>query len=421
LLLAAWQPNRPAKPQAIHTPRLAMPVLRAVLALVVCASLGRAGELRTLAGKTINGQLVSAGDQAVEFSTATGTIRVPAPQVLDVRLQADKPVPDVPRIDCELTDGTILRCKPEGLTIKGTSAELTLLSGFAVKVGLKDIAYFLRDAQKGPLRSKFQEILKKKVKSDRLLVLKGDKDAKKPDLDFILGTLAEADAQGERIQFRYPDGKTFKPRLARLQGLIFFRPNPELAQTVCQVHDNTGNLLMANKLNTDSAGFKVTTATGARIDLDKLAVTRLDYNINKLNFLSDLDPAEVTERSGSGLITRYRKDRNLDNDPIRIRGKAYPKGLSMHAYTELKYDLGGKYKEFSAVLGVDDQVAGNTHAQVTVECDGVKVFSQEIDRKTIKKLVLKVKDVQQLVLTVSSKNLLDLHDHVTFADAKVSQ
>jgi hypothetical protein len=398
-----------------------MPVSRTLLALLVCVPLGRAAELRTLSGKSYVGQILAAGDKVVEISTPAGNVKVPTSQVLDVRIQPAKPAADAPRIDCELTDGTVLRCKPEGLAIKGTAVQLTLISGAVVKVGLKDVSHFLRDAHKAALRDRFREIMKRKVKNDRMLVLKGDKDAKNPDLDFIAGTLGEADAKGERIEFRYPDGKTFKPRLARLQGMLFFRPNPELSPTVCQVHDVTGDVFMANKLSADASGYKLTTATGASVGLDKAAVARLDYNINKLNFLSDLEPSRVVERSGSGLITRYRRDRNLDNDPIRIHGKAYPKGLSLHAYTELEYNLDGKYKDFSAVIGVDDQVAGTSKAQVTVECDGAKVFSQEIDRKTVKKLTVRVKDVSKLVLIVSSKNLLDLHDHVTFADAKVSQ
>ncbi len=73
--------------------------------------------------------------------------------------------------------------------------------------------------------------------------------------------------------------------------------------------------------------------------LKRETVARLDFNIGKLTFLSDLEPAKVVERSGIGLITHYRKDANLDGEPILLE-KQHAKGLSLHAHTELSYQLG---------------------------------------------------------------------------------
>jgi hypothetical protein len=395
-----------------------MPVVRTLLALLLCASVSLGADLRLLSGKTITGQLVSANEKEVEFSTAAGSVITPLPQVLDVILQPSRPVaPEVKRIDFELTDGTVLRAKPEGFVVKGNNVELTLLSGQTVKMQLKDIAHCLRDAQDAKLQEKWKGILKGKKKTDWVVLLnqKGEPDA----LD---GTFGDPDEKGETIKFKIADGKTINLRLAKIHGMIFYRPDPNPVPTVCQVYDTGGNVLLASKVTADNAGFKVALVCGPKLEYDKAALTRLDYNIGKLNFLSDLEPVKVVEKSRSGLITRYRKDRNLDDNPIRIDGETFAKGVSLHAYTELEYDLNGKYKEFRAVLGVDDQVGGNSKALVTVECDDTKVFSKEITRKTtIKDFVIKVKDVSKLRIIVSSNNILDLHDHVTFANAKVSQ
>jgi hypothetical protein len=404
-------------------PEVFMPVLRTLLALLVCASVGLPDELRTLSGQKHTGQLVSVTDKQMEFKTATDTVKVPVAQVLDVKLNPVKGLAaDTRRIDFELTDGSVLHCKPDGFTAKGTKVELTLLSGQVLKLGIKDIGYFLRDAQDAGIQKRFRTILRKKVKSDRILGLVGDKEAKKGELNALNVTIGDADAEGKTIAYRTEEGEKATANLKRVYGMIFYRPNPNALPTVCQLQDTDGNLLMANKVAALDGAYKITTVAGATINYEKAAVAQLDYNINKLNYLSDLEPIKVVEKSISGLITRYRKDKNLDNDAIRIKGKTYAKGISMHAYTELEYDLKGKYKELRFTLGVDDQVGGNSKAVVTVTCDGTKVFTQEVNRaKEPKEVVVKVKDVESLKITVSSNNILDLHDHATLADAKVSQ
>jgi hypothetical protein len=164
----------------------------------------------------------------------------------------------------------------------------------------------------------------------------------------------------------------------------------------------------------------LTTSFGAKVSLKRDQLAKLDFNIGKLTFLSDLEPAKVVERSGIGLVTHYRKDANLDGEPILLE-KQHAKGLSLHAHTELSYNLAGKYKDFKARLGVDVRTGGDSQALVTIYCDGDKRFAETVSIKASRDIALSVKDVQTLRIVVSSRNILDLHDHATLADARVSQ
>ena len=105
----------------------------------------------------------------------------------------------------------------------------------------------------------------------------------------------------------------------------------------------------------------------------------------------------------------------------KIDGKQYGKGLSMHAHTELEYNLNGKYKDLKGILGIDPRIAADSQALVTIWCDGEKRFAEVITGKEQKQVHVSVKDVQTLKIVVASRNFLDLHDHVTFAEARVSQ
>jgi hypothetical protein len=142
--------------------------------------------------------------------------------------------------------------------------------------------------------------------------------------------------------------------------------------------------------------------------------------MGKLVFLSDLTPTKLVEKSAAGLIVTHRHDVNLDGEPI-VLDRPYSKGLSLHAYTELEYDLKGKFKRFTAVLGVDTRVGLESQAKVTIEVDGRTLFAGVITAKAIVPLDLDVTKGSTLRIVVSSQNLLDLHDHVTIASPKLTR
>jgi NPCBM/NEW2 domain-containing protein len=206
-----------------------------------------------------------------------------------------------------------------------------------------------------------------------------------------------------------------------VQGLSYWRPDPPAETPICKVLDVDGNALHAAKLAYAGDTLTIQTPFGAKVPLKIDQVAKLDFNFGRLTYLSDLDPAKVVEKSGIGLVVRYRKDLNLDGEPIMLDGKQHTKGLSMHAHTELEYNLGGKYKDLKGTLGIDPRIAADSQAVVAVWCDGEKRFSEVITGKEQKQVNLNVKDVQTLKIVVASRNFLDLHDHVTFAEARVSQ
>ena len=58
---------------------------------------------------------------------------------------------------------------------------------------------------------------------------------------------------------------------------------------------------------------------------------------------------------------------------------------------------------------------------MTIYCDDVVVFSDTVTAQNVQPVNLNVKGVKVLRIVVSSRNILDLHDHVTLAEAQVSQ
>ena len=156
----------------------------------------------------------------------------------------------------------------------------------------------------------------------------------------------------------------------------------------------------------------------------------MDYSHGKRDYLSDMTPTKVDERcNGAAEAVHYRRDLNLDDKPLHVNNTAYEKGLALHATTVLEYDLNGDYREFRAVVGIDDDVKGvGRPVLVTVEADGQKLAEVTLQRGVKDKsgpvpLVRNVKDVKKLriVVTHDPAEFLDLGLHVDLADAYVSK
>lgn len=90
-------------------------------------------------------------------------------------------------------------------------------------------------------------------------------------------------------------------------------------------------------------------------------------------FASDLEPAAVEERAyWPGTVWRHRRDRTTDGRPLTIGGVTYPKGLGVHAYCALRYDLGGRFASFRSWIGIDDEVR-------RMKAKGAVVFVVNVD------------------------------------------
>jgi hypothetical protein len=390
-----------------------MPILRTVAVFLILSSVLVADELRTLGGKVIVGKVTKITDKEISIKTDKAEVKTPLDQVLALDFQPVKGLGSEKYSDVRLLDDTILHCSK--IAYKGKNVALTLVSGTQIDLPLQFLISVVHQAQDAGLAKKWADIASVKVKRDRIVILKDS------ELNALEGTLGDVDAEGKSIKFKREGAdEPLTIQMDRLHGLIFYRLEASQANPLCRVFDQQGNVLTATKIVFDGKNYTMTTSFGAKITLGEQALAKLDFNMGKLTYLSDMEPAKVVEKSGAGLITHYRKDVNLDGEPI-ILERQHAKGLSLHAYTQLDYNLGGKYKEFKAILGVDQRVGSESQALVTITCDGAEMFKGTITAKQTRPVAFSVKDVNTLRITVSSRNFLDLHDHVTLADARVTQ
>jgi hypothetical protein len=393
---------------------LMKPFVAAVLAVVLGWAILAADELRTLDGKSVKGELVDLTDTSIVLKTDEGEVSRPLAEVLALDLREGKPAAlETKHVALRLLDDTTLLCKH--VEFKGKDVQAHLFSGLTLKLPLNVVVSMRHDAGDKAFDKRWAEIASGRLRTDRIVILRDG------EANVLEGSLGEADKDGKTIDFKLDGAPKSTPvLLERVHGLVFWRPDPSPETPICKVIDQGGNVLYATKLGLADGVLSVQTTFGTRLPLKLEALAKLDFNLGKLTYLSDLEPAKLVEKSGIGLVVRYKKDANLDGEPIQL-DRAYAKGLSMHAHTELEYNLGGKFKDLKGTLGVDTRISGDSQPLVTIVCDGEKRFAQVITPKLNVQVALSVKDVQTVKIIVSARNFLDLHDHVTFADARVSQ
>lgn len=383
-------------------------------------------ELQTLVGQTLVGDLQELSSKSVVLRVDNGLVTVPVTEILQLNLQAvGGPAPASANDKITLvvlTDGSQIHC--QRFRLEARNAALTLAATaepakqpWVLTVPLSVVAYFLNDAQDPAVRQEWQEkFLAKRGKED-LVVIKA-----KNGLSPLSGTLGDGTGSGDKIQFRLA-GRDYAIPLAQIHGAAFVRRENEHAPAVlCRLHDVHRNVLAVAAIELTGDRFVLTTVCGVKVEYPRSIVARLDFSGDKLAYLSDLEPVRVEQRSSLGRIEPYRRDKNLDDGPLRLAGEKFAKGLALHAYTELVYNLEGKYKEFRAVLGIDDLVGGDGQPLVTIEGDGRLLFKSEISRTDAPRLLkLNIEGVRLLRIVVAAQGILDVGAHVDLADAKVSK
>jgi hypothetical protein len=402
--------------------------LSAYLIVALLGITAQADELVTLTGQTLKGTLVAVDGQNVTFKDAAGgpDARVPVKelQAVDLGNKAVALTDEMKRDEIELTDGSVIVATQ--VRIKGKKVEPTLLSGPngeaapVVDLPLGTVFAICRGAEDPKARDDWRKLVAARGKRDAFVIRQAE------GLNPLLGTVIEGNAAGDSIAFEREDGQRVTLKLSRASGGLLFNqpPRDAIPPTVCKVRDVFGNVLYAQAVELTGSGLRVKTVAGATFDYPALAtVSKLDFAEGNVAYLSDLT-ANVTAPDavpGDPHFT-FLKDRTPEGPTLRLDGATYPKGLWVFPDTVLTYKLNGDYREFKAVVGVDDRVpVANGSATVTVEADGRVLFRGAVSRKEKPKaLTLDVKNVKELKIT-AEREALYLGSQANLADARVQK
>jgi hypothetical protein len=119
-------------------------------------------------------------------------------------------------------------------------------------------------------------------------------------------------------------------------------------------------------------------------------------------------------------------DRNVRGEPLRVTTEngeeTFDKGLGMHPKTALSYSLGGKYRRFETVVGLDAASGRGGSAVVRIKVDGKDVTPESLRKaldRTAVSVRLDITGAKELTLEIDFGKAGDVRADVNWGDARV--
>ena len=145
----------------------------------------------------------------------------------------------------------------------------------------------------------------------------------------------------------------------------------------------------------------------------------LSVNISKAQsvvWLDQLDLSVATQGNGKPSINT-----SVDGRKITIAGEVFKRGFGTHAESSLLINLNGKAKNFSASVGLDDEMKGqNPAVEFEIYGNNKKLWSSGIMKlgDKAKPVNISLQGIKQLELIVTDGVNGPYYDHADWADAK---
>lgn len=368
----------------------------------------RQGELRGISAAAVT--LV--GVEGVD----DGTVEAPLANVLEVEFPAADPAdhPAPAPILVELTDGSRIACT--GVELGARDATLETRSAGKLTVPVTSVAAVRFVDAAGPHQETWNELRDRDANTDLLVVKKGDV------LDHLAGVVESVDEKS--VQFLF-DGNKIPVARDRVFGLIYTGRDAAKGEPVCEVRLAGDERINARALELKDEAIELDLLAGGKLTVPVAAVRSLDFSLGKVRFLSQMEPREVKYTPFFDVTWEYRRDSNLDGEPIRVGDQTFRRGLCIHSKTQLRYRLGGEYRRFQAQMGIDRAVGREGDVKVTI--GGVTTTGQ--DRRLFEgdvkgtddpvSLDLDVTGLRDLEILVDFGGNLDIADHLSLGDARV--
>ncbi|HTU26188.1 MAG TPA: NPCBM/NEW2 domain-containing protein [Pirellulales bacterium] len=252
---------------------------------------------------------------------------------------------------------------------------------------------------------------------------------KKQELDYLEGVIGRV--ADDSVVFEV-DGEPATVKRSRIEGLIYYRAKKdELADAAAVAMVRGGSRLQVASIALAADDVKLSTPGGVELSLPLDDLDRVDFSSANSQFLSDLEPesfAYVPYFGGkdqpASLAEFYkpRRDVSFDLNPLRLDGKTYSKGLSMHARSTVVYRLPGKFRRLAGVVGIDDAVRDGGDARLEIRGDGKMLWETPLrGTEPAQAMDVPIAGVKRLEILIDFGADFDAGDVVDLGDAKVTR
>ncbi|HYG74206.1 MAG TPA: NPCBM/NEW2 domain-containing protein [Planctomycetota bacterium] len=309
----------------------------------------------------------------------------------------------------------------------GDQLKATILSGDDTKLKLKNGALGELDLEnhfidgitftikEGPAPDAIDAFMKGAApKEDLLLLPKGDTVSgfverfSDKDLTFNVGGQSRPFAFDAIAAFRLAPLKEYK-RPDAFAATLLLRDGSQLTGKLGGLKDNA---------------ISFESISGQEWRAETGAIKSILFQGGKLVYLSDLKPKEVEEKpyvGGMPVVYGWRKDQAATGEKLTIAGKTYARGIGVHSFARLSFDVGGQYAKLLCDVGLDASAPPNAVASWKIIADGKELAAGTAKAgeaaQTVRKEVAGVKTLEFICDYGSDDD--DAGDHLDWANARL--
>ena len=157
----------------------------------------------------------------------------------------------------------------------------------------------------------------------------------------------------------------FNPTLARTR-----KPKGPYARMVLR----DGTRLAITLATADAKTLKGKTLFGQAVEVPVAELVSLDVMQGKATYLADLKPKKADSTGFLGTAWTWTANQTVRGEPLRLLTSngtsTFDRGIGTHPRTTLTYELGGKYRRFEALIGLDAATGERGQAVVRILVDG---------------------------------------------------
>ena len=237
-------------------------------------------------------------------------------------------------------------------------------------------------------------------------------------LQEIEGYLEALDA--ETMTFEWQNKTRTVPR-DQVHGFVLAKIEDPPAQTGrCRADLVDGSTLAGTLVSLTAGRLTLDLAADVQTQLDWRDVTRVTLYSPRMIYLSDMKPADVIQETIVTLPREWQADRSVEGFPLTLKGRHFDKGIGVSSRTLLTFATNGRFHQFVATLGIDDETEGRGDCLFVVRGDGRQLYRQRVrGSDEPRQLVLDISGVRELTLLVEPGEGLDMADHADWCDARL--
>lgn len=381
--------------------------------------------VQTVDGESATGTLVRLDAAQLVLAGTNGEVSFPVASLAAVNRSVQAPAADAKAtVTVELIDES--RVYGVDFTAAANKVQLKLADGTTLRFvtsAIRWVRFGPVAQQDSKLTKQWSEIVESKADGDLLVI------RKEGALDYLEGVVG--DVSDEACTFEY-DKEPIQVKRPKIEGLVYFQAKPsELPEAIGRLILADGSQWALRTASVADGKLQAGTVTGTQLELPLEAVARFDFSTGKVAYLSDLEPESAAytpyiafAEAGVSVADafQYRRDVGFDQSPLQLDGKVYRKGLSLQSRTELSYKLPGKFRQFRAVVGIDDSTRDTGNVHLEIKGDGKTLWQGEvIGSQPAQPLELELTNVKRLEILADYGAGLDVGDRLNLCEARVSK